>query len=103
MADYRVRIAQVRSDLDMRAIHAAAPFIVAFDDHEVSGNWASDFPETGVGADATLEEWLARRAMAFKSYWENMPLRAAQRPRGPDIQLYRRLGFGTGTGPRGTT
>lgn len=94
LADYRVRIAQVRQDPDMRAIHANSPFIVTFDDHEVSGNYADDIPETGDGADASPEVFLARRAQAYQSYWEHMPLRMAQRPNGPDMLLYRRLEWG---------
>nr|BFE59425.1 alkaline phosphatase PhoD [Dactylosporangium thailandense] len=94
LPDYRVRIAQVRMDPDMRAIHASAPFVVTFDDHEVSGNYAGDIPETGQGADATVEEFRLRKAAAYKSYWEHMPLRSAQRPNGADIQLYRRLSWG---------
>jgi len=94
LADYRVRIAQVRTDPHLRAIHAAAPFAVTFDDHEVSGNYAGDIPETGAGAGASPEEFRARKALAYKSYWEHMPLRAAQRPRGPEILMYRRLRWG---------
>ena len=40
------------------------------------------------------EAFLARRAAAFKVYWEHMPLRASSRPSGPDIQVFRRLSFG---------
>ncbi len=95
LADYRVRIAQIRTDPDMQAIHAAAPFAVTFDDHEVSGNWAGDIPETGEAADDTLEEFRALKAAAFRSYYEHMPLRATQRPDGYRIQMYRRLHWGT--------
>ena len=35
-----------------------------------------------------------RRAAAFQAYWENMPLRAAQHPLGPDLQLFRRARWG---------
>ncbi|UWZ34720.1 alkaline phosphatase D family protein [Dactylosporangium roseum] len=94
LPDYRVRIAQVRMDPDMLAIHASAPFVVTFDDHEVSGNYAGDIPETGQGADATVEEFRLRKAAAYKSYWEHMPLRSAQRPSGSDMQVYRRLYWG---------
>ena len=37
------------------------------------------------------EEFLLRRAAAYRAYWENQPLRRPQRPTGPDMQLYRRL------------
>lgn len=94
LADYRVRIAQVRTDPDLQAIHAATPFAVTFDDHEVSGNWAGDIPETGDWADASVEEFRARKADAFRSYYEHMPVRTAQRPNGYRVQMYRRLRWG---------
>lgn len=40
LADYRLRHAQYKSDHDLQAAHAAAPWLVAFDDHEVENNWA---------------------------------------------------------------
>jgi alkaline phosphatase D len=33
---------------------------------------------------------MKRRAAAFKAYYENMPLRRASIPNGPDMQVYRR-------------
>ncbi|MEU0525886.1 alkaline phosphatase D family protein, partial [Streptomyces niveus] len=44
--------------------------------------------------DVPPEEFLLRRAAAYRAYWENQPLRTPQRPEGPDMQLYRRLHFG---------
>jgi alkaline phosphatase D len=32
--------------------------------------------------------------MAYKAWWENTPVRAELRPNGPDMQIYRRFGFG---------
>ena len=37
---------------------------------------------------------MARRAAAYKAYYEHMPLRRASLPLGPNMQLYRRLTFG---------
>jgi alkaline phosphatase D len=91
LADYRRRHAQYRSDLDLQAAHAVAPWAVVWDDHEVEDDWAGshrDVPEHPPGP------FPPRRAAAFQAYWENMPLRAAQRPRGVDLQLYRRLRWG---------
>jgi alkaline phosphatase D len=36
-------------------------------------------------------DFMVRRANAYRAYWENMPLRALQAPKGPDMQLYRRF------------
>ena len=37
---------------------------------------------------------LARRAAAYRAYWEHMPLARARKPVGPDLQLYRRFQWG---------
>jgi alkaline phosphatase D len=90
LEDYRLRYALYKSDPDLRAAHAAHPFVVAFDDHETENNYAGSIPENAVPP----EEFLLRRAAAYRAYWENQPLRTAQLPVGPDLQLYRRLHWG---------
>ncbi len=88
LANYRQRHAQYKTDLDLQAAHAVAPWAVVFDDHEVENNWADEVPEQ---PDANF---LARRAAAFQAYYENMPLRRTSIPRGIDMKLYRRLHWG---------
>ena len=44
--------------------------------------------------DVSPEEFLLRRANAYQAYYEHMPLRRGCLPRGPDMQLYRRVAFG---------
>ncbi|MER5480697.1 alkaline phosphatase D family protein [Streptomyces sp. NPDC002734] len=90
LEDYRLRYALYKSDPDLIAAHLAHPFVVTWDDHETENNYAGDHPEGSLPP----EEWLLRRAAAYRAYWENMPLRAAQRPEGPDLKLYRRLHWG---------
>ncbi|WP_143466084.1 alkaline phosphatase D family protein [Kribbella sp. ALI-6-A] len=90
LPDYRVRLAQVKSDADLQAAHAAFPWLMTFDDHEVANNWAG----TDVDPNVPVDEFLARRAAGFQAYYEHMPVRRAQRPSGADIQFYRRLTFG---------
>ncbi|MFC9084289.1 alkaline phosphatase D family protein, partial [Streptomyces sp. NPDC057062] len=90
LADYRMRYALYKSDPDLRAAHAAHPFVVTWDDHETENNYADDTPENSVPP----EEFLLRRAAAYRAYWENMPLRRPQLPEGPDLKLYRRLHWG---------
>ncbi|MGW7369369.1 alkaline phosphatase D family protein [Streptomyces sp. NPDC054841] len=90
LEDYRLRYALYRSDEDLRAAHAAHPFVVTWDDHETENNYADDIPEN----DVPPEEFLLRRAAAYRAYWENQPLRKPQQPDGPDMQLYRRFRFG---------
>ncbi|RKR87467.1 alkaline phosphatase D [Micromonospora pisi] len=88
LANYRQRHAQYKTDPDLQAAHAVAPWLVVFDDHEVENNWADDVPE------AADPEFPARRAAAFQAYYENMPLRRTSIPRGIDMQLYRRVQWG---------
>ncbi|MBT2443133.1 alkaline phosphatase D family protein [Streptomyces sp. ISL-36] len=90
LEDYRLRYALYKSDPDLMAAHAAHPFVVTWDDHETENNYAGGTPEN----DVPPEEFLLRRAAAYRAYWENQPLRAPQRPEGPDMRLYRRLRFG---------
>ncbi|WP_017238973.1 alkaline phosphatase D family protein [Streptomyces sp. SS] len=91
LEDYRLRYALYKSDPDLRAAHAAHPFVVTWDDHETENNYAGGVPEN----DVPPEEFLLRRAAAYRAYWEHQPLRAPQRPDGPDMRLYRRLRFGS--------
>jgi alkaline phosphatase D len=89
---YRNRHAQYKSDTNLQATHAAFPWVVTWDDHEVDNNWADEIPQ-----DPQLqsrEAFLARRAAAFQAYYEHMPLRPSSIPSGIDIQLYRRFTFG---------
>ena len=55
LADYRQRYAQYKTDPDLQAAHAAAPWLVVFDDHEFADNWADEVPAgtaTGLPASA---------------------------------------------------
>ena len=89
---YRNRHAQYKTDPNLQATHAAFPWIVTWDDHEVDNNWADEIPQ-----DPELQprdRFLARRAAAFQAYYEHMPLRPFSIPKGIDMQLYRRFTFG---------
>ena len=90
LADYRNRYALYRSDPDLQTAHAACPWIVTWDDHEVDNNYAGAVPEDAQGR----HEFLMRRAAAYQAYYEFMPLRRSSLPTGPAMQLFRRLDFG---------
>ncbi|GIH15752.1 alkaline phosphatase D family protein [Rugosimonospora africana] len=93
LADYRRRYAQYKSDPDLQAAHAVAPWIVVPDDHEVENNYASNVRADNSPA-LTAAQWTARRTAAYQAYYENMPLRPTSVPSGTSIQLYRRLLWG---------
>ena len=90
--DYRARHALYRLDPALQAAHAAAPWLVTWDDHEVVNNYAGDIPQDP--DRTTREQFLRRRAAAYQAYYEAMPLRRAQLPNGPDLPLYRRATAG---------
>ncbi|GAA3833180.1 alkaline phosphatase D family protein [Sphaerisporangium flaviroseum] len=82
LTGYRRRHALYKTDPDLRTAHAASPWVVIMDDHEVRNNWMSLLPA-------------ARREAAFHAYYEHMPLRRTALPQGSAIKLYRRLRWGS--------
>jgi len=86
---YRMRYATYKSDPLLQAAHAAAPWMVIWDDHEVVNDYGADIDESG---DPVA--FLRRRAAAYQAYYEHMPLRRRSLPVGPDMQLYRTLNWG---------
>jgi alkaline phosphatase D len=90
LAGYRLRHALYRTDPDLQAAHAAVPFVLTWDDHEVENDYADDQSERFDPPAA----FRRRRAAAYQAYWEHLPLRRRSRPVGPTARLYRRLRFG---------
>ncbi|MFI5835716.1 alkaline phosphatase D family protein [Micromonospora sp. NPDC051300] len=93
LADYRRRYALYKSDPDLQAAHAAAPWLVVPDDHEVENNYAN-MVRADSSPTLTAAQWTARRTAAYRAYYENMPLRPASAPTGNSIPLYRRIRWG---------
>ncbi len=89
--DYRARHALYKSDRDLQEAHAACPWILTWDDHEVDNDYAAERPEDGMDRAAFLQ----RRAAAYRAYYEHMPLPARMRPRGARMQIYSRLDWGS--------
>jgi alkaline phosphatase D len=81
LEDYRTRYAQYRSDPDLQAAHAAAPWFCTWDDHESANN------SYATGAENHQVEteggWTERKAAAVQCFLEWMPVRdpAPGRPR----------------------
>ncbi|PTT22577.1 alkaline phosphatase [Acidovorax sp. HMWF029] len=97
LADYRDRYALHKSDTALQAAHAACPWSVTWDDHEVQNDYAASAGHAGRGDAASF---LTQRGAAWQAFYENMPLRAASLNRPfPDtqwdaLQVYRRLRWG---------
>jgi alkaline phosphatase D len=88
--EYRIRHGQYKTDVHLQAAHAAHPWLVTWDDHEFKNNYAG----LDLDPDVPIETVRARRAAAYRAYWEHMPLARARKPEGPDLQLYRRFHWG---------
>jgi len=91
LAGYRNRYALYRTDPDLQALHAAAPCLMTWDDHEVENDYANEWSEL---METPPEDFLRRRAAAYQAYYEHMPLRARSIPRGSTSRLYDRFRFG---------
>src|SRR5262249_2306323 len=89
--DYRNRHACYKRDPDLAAAHAAYPWLVTWDDHDVANDYAGLLPND----DEPPVHFALRRAAAYRAYYEHMPLRAAHRPdaRG-GMNLFSRVDFG---------
>ncbi|NJR52762.1 MAG: alkaline phosphatase [Leptolyngbyaceae cyanobacterium CSU_1_3] len=90
LEDYRNRHALYKTDANLQAAHAAFPWVVTWDDHEVENNYADDLSEN----NDPIVEFLLRRAAAYRAYYEHMPLRRSSLPKGADLRLYRRFTYG---------
>ncbi len=94
LADYRDRYALHKSDPLLQAAHAACPWSVTWDDHEVQNDYAGVRGRDGDGGGDTPAFPTMRQA-GWQAFYENMPLRAASLARGVDaLQVYRSLAWG---------
>lgn len=73
LADYRQRHAQYKAEPELQHAHAAVPWIVAWDDHEIADDaWSGG----AAGHDPRTEgAWAVRKRAALQAYYEWMPIR----------------------------
>ena len=87
LADYRIRHGKYKTDPDLKALHAVAPVVAIWDDHEFANDaWSGGAENHTEGAEGA---WTARQAAAKQAYFEWMPVRPALAG-----TTYRRLRFG---------
>ncbi|MFZ2650000.1 MAG: alkaline phosphatase D family protein [Burkholderiaceae bacterium] len=87
---YRARHATYKLDADLRAAHAAHPWLLTWDDHEVENDYAGAYSASGTSA----EQFLARRAAAYKAYFEHMPVAPGRAPQGAAMRVHERYTWG---------
>ncbi|MEM9738296.1 MAG: alkaline phosphatase D family protein [Pseudomonadota bacterium] len=91
--DYRTRHAQYKTDPDLQAAHASAPWLCTWDDHESTNNSyrtgaQNHNPENNEG------DWTTRKQFAVRAYLEWMPVRDPEPGRAREA-IYRRFDFGS--------
>lgn len=91
LSNYRRRYALHRTDRDLQALHAAAPAIAIWDDHEVQNDYSGIWSQDPKFAPA---EFVKRRQAAYRAFCENMPMRLSRVIRGDDYRIYRRMRWG---------
>ena len=101
--DYRSRYAQYKSEQDLQDMHAACPWLMTWDDHEVQNDYANLQAGYSTMADifSNPDHFAERRAAAYQAYYEHMPIRAASLTQslaglamGAEMRIYSRVDFG---------
>jgi alkaline phosphatase D len=84
LPEWREKYQLYKADPNLRALHAAHPFVAIWDDHEVEDNYAGDKRDTAKGQDAPydIEE---RRRNGYLAFFEYMP-RLRSKP--VDMRIY---------------
>ncbi len=91
VVDYRRRYAQTKADLQLQAAHEMAPWIVTFDDHEVSNNYAGDVGQADIDQPASRD----RRLAAYQAWYEHTPIRLDPLPTEfAELDVHRSFDFG---------
>jgi len=98
LQDYRARYAMYKQDAELQAMHAACPWLLTWDDHEVQNDYAGLTPGNG---GPKVVNFAQRRAAAYQAYYEHMPLRASVLAQslqgladGAEMRLYGQVPFG---------
>ncbi|MDO8362812.1 MAG: alkaline phosphatase D family protein [Actinomycetota bacterium] len=89
--EYRNRYARYKTDPQLQASHAACPWFVIWDDHEVENNYAGLAPQEPADAAGFQE----RRFAAYQAWWEHQPVRLSP-PTGAadEYRIYRDAQWG---------
>ncbi len=86
---WRLRYTLYKTDPDLQRMHARAPWMVTWDDHEVVNDYAGRRSQYGDGDIGAV------RAAAYQAWYEHQPVRISARPTADgEARIYRRLRWG---------
>ncbi len=96
--DYRRRYALYKGEAELQAMHAACPWLVTWDDHEVQNDYAGLMAGD---SGPMVADFAGRRAAAYQAFYEHMPVRATALTRavaglssGAEMRIYSQQRFG---------
>lgn len=91
LAGYRNRYALHRTDPDLQRLHAVAPCLAVWDDHEIQDDYSGVWSKTpGVAP----KDFLLRRAAGYKAFYEAMPIRRTRLDARLQMPIYRSVRYG---------
>lgn len=91
LAGYRNRYALHRTDANLQRLHAVAPCVAIWDDHEVQDDYSGVWSKVpGVAP----ETFLQRRAAAYQAFYEAMPIRRTRLTGSLEMPIYRKIRYG---------
>ncbi|PUE29575.1 hypothetical protein B9Z35_10315 [Limnohabitans sp. Jir61] len=91
LAQYRERYEQYKRDPMLQAAHAAHPWVLMWDDHEVVNDYANDQDRQYTDP----QQMLLRRAAAYQAYFEHQPVLLGPDKDNPaNMRLYEQLSWG---------
>lgn len=90
LEDYRKRYAKYRTDPDLQAVHQRHPFILIWDDHELTNDaWRAGAQNHQPDLEG---DFVVRRTAALTAYFEWMPIR--EKSSNDILHIYRQFNFG---------
>ena len=94
LAQYRRQYGLYRGAPELQELHAAAPYSVIWDDHEVDNNFTAS--KSGGDGQKDRLKFYKRRAAGFQAFWENHAIRIPQPdPMPRRMKIYREITWGT--------
>lgn len=91
LAGYRNRYALHRTDANLQRLHAVAPCVAVWDDHEIQDDYSGIWSKVrGVAPN----DFLQRRAAGYQAFYEAMPIRRTRLDAALQMPIYRRIRYG---------